>query len=70
MTDHPDDDEFYSQEDLDAIDDLEDELAPTPLVEATTALHEVYTALIEGGFGEYDALRLVAYMISEQGLAE
>lgn len=57
-------------DDSDALDELEDEIAFAPLVEATIALHEVYVALIDGGFGEYDALRLVAYMISEQGLVE
>lgn len=57
--------------DEDEIDDLDEEsIAPPPLVEATIALHEMYCALIEGGFDSPDALRIIAYAIAEQGLAE
>ena len=42
----------------------------SPLVEAAVALHEVYLAMIEGGFDEYEALRILALIISEQGLSE
>lgn len=57
----------YEDEDL---EDLEDEIDLAPLVEATVALHEVYLALIDGGFDDSAALRLIAYLIAEQGLAE
>jgi hypothetical protein len=42
----------------------------SPLVEAAVALHEVYLALIEGGFDEFEALRMLAYIVSEQGIGE
>lgn len=57
----------YDDEDL---DDIEDEVDLAPLVEATVALHEVYLALIDGGFDDGAALRLIAYLIAEQGLTE
>lgn len=49
---------------------MDDDLDLAPLVEATVALHEVYLALIDGGFDDGAALRLIAYLIAEQGLAE
>ena len=57
----------YDDEDL---DEIEDDVDLAPLVEATVALHEVYLALIDGGFDDGAALRLIAYLIAEQGLAE
>jgi len=59
--------EDYDDEDL---EDIEEEIELAPLVEATVALHEVYLALIDGGFDDGAALRLVAYLITEQGLTE
>jgi hypothetical protein len=41
----------------------------TPLTQAAIALHEVYCALLAGGFAEHQALRVVAHMIAEEGEA-
>jgi hypothetical protein len=34
------------------------------------ALHEIFLSLTEAGFEDYDALRIVAWVISDQGLGE
>lgn len=65
-----DEEDLEDEDDLYDLDSLEDEITPPPLVEATIALHEMYCALVEGGFDESDALRIIAYAIAEQGLAE
>lgn len=58
-------------EDPDIEEDSEEEDGDlSPLVEAAVALHEVYCALVDGGFDEFDALRLLAYIVSDQGLGE
>jgi len=63
-----DDDEY--DEGIDEMEEIEDECDLSPLTEAAIAAHEVYLALTEGGFQEYDALRIIAYLISEQGMGE
>lgn len=34
----------------------------TPMADAITAAHEVFQSLVEGGFTETQALRIIAYM--------
>lgn len=56
-------------DEADDIEEQEDEDGDlSPLVEAAVALHEVYLALIEGGFDEFEAIRILALIISEQGI--
>ena len=54
----------------DDIDDIEEEIDLPPLTQAAVALHEVFLALVEGGFDDYDAIRLVAQLIIEQGIGD
>lgn len=63
-------DEEWDEDDLDELDEIEDDVDLPPLTAAAVALHEVYLALTEAGFEEYDALRMVTWMISEQGIGE
>jgi len=53
-------------------DDLEEfeEDALSPIVAATVALHEMYCALIEGGFDQHEALRLIGFIMWEQEFGE
>lgn len=60
MDDEPEDDAEATEDDGDI----------SPLLEAAIALHEVYLALTEGGFGDLEALRILAYVLAEQGLGE
>lgn len=57
-------------DDIEETDETEDDGDLSPLVEAAVALHEVYTALIDGGFDEFEALRMLAIVIAEQGIGE
>lgn len=52
------------------IDEIEEECDLPPLTQAAVALHEVFLALVDGGFEDYDAIRLVAQLIIEQGIGD
>ena len=41
-----------------------------PLTEAAIAMHELYLSLLDGGFEEREALRILAMLITEQGFSE
>ena len=41
----------------------------SPLAEASVMLHEIYQSLTIGGFSNDEALRIVAYMITEADIA-
>jgi len=49
-------------------DTTEEDDGLSPLLEAAIALHEVYLSLVEGGFLESEALRILAYVLAEQGI--
>ena len=63
-------DDEWNEEDIDELEDIEDDVDLPPLTEAAVHLHEMYLALIDGGFDTYDALRMVTWLISEQGIGE
>lgn len=63
-------DEYDDELEDEEIDEIEEECDLPPLTQAAVALHEVYLALTDGGFAEYDALRLVAHLIIEQGIGD
>ncbi len=65
--DFEDEEEF---DDSDKLDELEDDCEMSPLAQAAVALHEIFLSLTEAGFEDYDALRIVAWVISDQGLGE
>lgn len=64
-----DDDEELDDE-VDELEDIEDDCELPPLTEAAIQLHEVYLALVEAGFEAYDALRMITWLISEQGIGD
>ena len=39
----------------------------TPLAEATNNLHEMFLSLLESGFTQWQALRILGVMLAEQG---
>lgn len=55
-------------------DDCEEETVEdgdlTPLAVAAAATHEVYEALVDAGFTEWEGLRIIAWLISEQVVTE
>ena len=59
-----DEDEGEAELELDEDDDL------SPLVEAAIALHEIYLSLVDAGFQDHEALRVIANVIVEQGITE
>ena len=65
-------DDDYESDDYD--DDTEDDETEDgdlpPLVEACVALHEVYLALLEGGFTEREGCRIIALAMAEGDLTE
>lgn len=63
-----DDDEYDLDEE--ELDEAEDDGDLSPLVEGAVALHEIYLALQDGGFSEWEGLRILAWLISEQGTFE
>lgn len=67
--DYEDEEHEYDEEETD-LDLIEEDVELPALTEAAIMLHEVYLALTEAGFEEYDALRMVTWLISEQGIAE
>ena len=46
-------------------DDQDSPLSNSPLKEASIALNEMFKTMIESGFTESQALRLVAFMIED-----
>lgn len=46
--------------------DVEDDGDLTPLASAAAAIHEVYIALVDAGFEEWEGLRIVSHIISDQ----
>lgn len=62
---HDDADDEYDDE----FDDDLEEIELPPLLQAAVSLHEVYTALTDAGFDEYDALRLIGFIITDRDLA-
>lgn len=63
----------YNDELDDDYDEYEDKTEDgdlPPLVEACVALHEIYLALLDGGFTEREALRIIALAMAEGELAE
>lgn len=69
LVNYEDDDYEYEDEDTD-LDLIEEDVELPALTEAAIMLHEVYLALTVAGFEQYDALRMVTWLISEQGIAE
>jgi hypothetical protein len=63
------DDEYEYEFDADDDEETEDGDLP-PLVEACVALHEIYLALLDGGFTEREALRIIALAMAEGELTE
>lgn len=57
---------------MDDDDDIElDEYEDLPpLTQAAVALHEMYIALVDAGFGEGEALRMIAWLIADTGIEE
>lgn len=48
-------------------EEVEEDGDLSPLAQGAVALHEIYLALQEGGFSEWEGLRILSWMITEQG---
>lgn len=59
-------DDYDDDHDADTVDDGD----LTPLAVAAAATHEVYEALVDAGFSEWEGLRIIAWLISEQVVTE
>ena len=65
------DDEEWEEEDEDEeLVELDEDDDLSPLLEAAIALHEIYLSLIDGGFQDYEAIRIISNVIVEQGITE